>query len=160
MNIRLIKLKDNAALATIVRNCLEEHDSALPGTVYFDPTTDHLHELFQHPKSVYLVAELDGKVLGGCGIYPTDGLEEDTAELVKMYLLPEVRGIGLGNMLIDDCLERAKKLGFKKIYIESLPKLSKAIALYERKGWQHIDAPLGNSSHTGCNVWMLKTLGK
>ena len=55
---------------------LTEFNANKPGTVYFDATTDNLFELFQKEKSVYYVAEINGKVVGGCGIYPTEGLPE------------------------------------------------------------------------------------
>jgi len=106
---------DNPDLAVIVRNPLAEFGAANPGTVFFDPTTDALFELFQTPKSVYFVAEKDGKILGGGGIFPTEGLHEGTCELVKMYLLPEARGIGLGHTLIKKCLETAMKIGFQQV---------------------------------------------
>lgn len=47
MQIRQIKQEDNAELAGVIRNILEEHGVARPGTVYTDPTTDALFELFQ-----------------------------------------------------------------------------------------------------------------
>ena len=59
------------------------------------------------PRSHYFVAEINGEV-GGGGIYPTDGLPEDTCELVKMYLLPQARGAGLGRTLIEKCIDKAK----------------------------------------------------
>ena len=96
IQIRRIQPSDNPHLALIVWNTLAEFGAANPGTVFFDPTTDALFELFQTPKAAYFVAETEGKILGGSGIYPTEGLPEDTCELVKMYLLPEARGIGLG----------------------------------------------------------------
>src|SRR5437016_4542556 len=96
MSVRLIEKKDNAALAKIVRQVMEEFAVNLPNTVYTDPTTDNLFELFQKDKAVYNVAEVNGKIVGGGGIYPTDGLPDGVCELVKMWLLPEARGLGLG----------------------------------------------------------------
>ena len=89
MQIRQIKQEDNAELAGVIRNILEEHGVARPGTVYTDPATDALFELFQEQGSVYFVA-MDGcKIVGGCGIYPTSGLPEGMSELVKLYLHQE-----------------------------------------------------------------------
>jgi putative acetyltransferase len=71
---------------------LAEFGANHPGTVYYDPTTDALYELFQKNGSIYYVAELNGELIGGAGIYPSDGLPAGTCELVKMYLLPQARG--------------------------------------------------------------------
>ena len=156
--IRPIQSSDNPELAKIIRNTLAEFGAANPGTVYFDPTTDTLFELFQVPNAAYFVAETDGKILGGGGIYPTEGLPENTCELVKMYLLPEARGIGLGRTLIERCLETAVEQGFQQVYLETLPELNLALKIYHKFGFEYLTAPLGNTKHFGCGLWMLKKL--
>ena len=93
--IRRIEPGDNKAIAKIIRSSLAEFGANKPGTVYYDETTDHLYELFQQQGSVYLIAEADGIILGGAGIFPSNGLPEGTCELVKMYLIPQARGFGL-----------------------------------------------------------------
>jgi putative acetyltransferase len=158
INIRPIQATDNPDLALIVRNTLAEFGAANPGTVYFDPTTDSLYELFFAPKAAYFVAESNGKILGGGGIYPTEGLPENTCELVKMYLLPEARGIGLGRRLIEKCLETGKENGFQQVYLETLDELHLALKIYARFGFEYLKAPMGNSKHFGCGLWMLKKL--
>lgn len=129
-----------------------------PGTVYTDPTTDDLYALFQREKSLYWLVELDKKPVGGCGIFPTEGLPKNCAELVKLYLLPEARGLGIGKSLLERCAEDARQMGYRELYLESMPELNAAVGLYERAGYKKIDAPLGNSGHYACNLWMLKSL--
>ncbi len=160
MNIRIRPLEpaDNPIVAKIIRDTLKEFGANKPGTVYFDPTTDDLFTLFQKEKACYNIAELNGRMVGGGGIYPTDGLPPDTCELVKMYLLPAVRGTGLGKQLISLCLEQAKANGFKKVYLETMPELRQALAIYARFGFSYLTAPMGNSGHTGCSLWMMKEL--
>ena len=156
--IRTIQPADNPTVASIVKNTLAEFGANHPDTVYYDPTTDALYELFQKPGSVYYVAEMNNEIIGGGGIYPTDGLPADTCELVKMYLLPQSRGMGLGRTLIEKCIEQAKEKGYKKIYLESMPELKKALKVYEKFGFEYLNGPMGNSGHTGCSLWMLKSL--
>jgi putative acetyltransferase len=156
--IRLIKTGDDAELANIVRFTLKEFGANKPGTVYFDKTTDHLSQLFQVPGSVYYVAEYNGEIVGGGGIFPSPGLPADTCELVKMYLLKKVRGVGLGKLLIEKCIEFAKANGYKKIYIETMPELKQALKVYEKFGFNYINHPIGNTGHFGCDVWMIKEL--
>ena len=125
VEIREIKEEDNKALAKVVRDTLTEFGANKPGTVYYDETTDHLYDLFQKEGSVYYVAINNGEVLGGGGIYPSDGLPQDTCELVKMYLLPKGRGMGLGRKLIQKSLHFAKDAGYKNVYLETMPELKK-----------------------------------
>ena len=158
IEIREIGPADNAGLAAIIRSALSEFGADKPGTVYYDKTTDHLYELFRTPGSGYFVA-LSGKELaGGAGIFPSPGLPADTCELVKMYLRPAARGIGLGKLLIEKCLSLAREKGYRQVYIETMPELRKAMAVYEKFGFRYLETPLGNTGHFGCGVWMLLEL--
>jgi putative acetyltransferase len=160
---RAVEPQDNVSLARVIRACLEEFDAVKQGTVYFDPTTDALYELFQTPNSSYIVAEGindDGTatLVGGCGLFPTEGLPADTIELVKLYLAPSVRGLGVGKALMEKCLDTARTYAYKAVYLESLPELTIAVPMYERMGFVHLDCALGVSGHGGCSIWMLKQL--
>jgi len=155
--IRPIEPNDNAAIAAIIRTALTEFGANKPGTVFFDDTTDHLYELFTNkPLSAYFIALKDSVIVGGAGIYPTEGLPNDTCELVKMYLSKEARGMGLGRKMIDHCLMIAKQKGFDQVYLETMPELKKAVAVYEQFGFDYLQGPMGNSGHNGCDIWMIK----
>ncbi len=156
--IRKIEEKDNLSLAQMIRAVFEEHNAPREGTVYSDPTTDNLFELFKASKSILWVAELNNQIKGCCGIYPSDGLDENCAELVKFYLAGEVRGQGIGKELMQRSIESAKDFGYKQLYLESLPHFAKAVSIYEKQGFVKLDQPLGKSIHTTCNIWMLKEL--
>ncbi len=158
INIRTIRQSDDPFIATIIRNTLEEFGANHPGTVYFDSTTDHLSDFFSTARSAYFIAENESGILGGAGIYPTEGLPDGTCELVKMYLVPQARNQGLGGRLISKSIEFAREAGFKQVYLESMPELKKALSVYEKFGFKYIDKPLGNSGHFGCSLWMLLTL--
>ncbi|MGC4022195.1 MAG: GNAT family N-acetyltransferase [Cyclobacteriaceae bacterium] len=158
LKIRKIEAGDNLALANMIKSVFEEHDAPRQGTVYSDPTTNNLFELFQKPKSIHWVADLDGEILGCCGIYPTEGLPNGCAELVKFYLPKKARGKGIGKELMEMSIKSAKEFGYKQLYIESLPQFAKAVGIYEKLGFAKLNNPLGNSGHGSCNIWMLKDL--
>ena len=75
-----------------------------------------------------------------------------------MYLLPEARGTGLGRSIIEQCLEKAKALGYRQVYLETMPELRQALDIYARFGFEYLEGPMGNSGHTGCSLWMLRQL--
>ncbi len=159
IKIRRIEKNDNVSLAAVIRNTLKEFGANHPGTVYYDESTDHLFELFHNePRSIYYVAQWKNQVVGGGGIYPSPGLPDDTCELVKMYLLPQVRNIGLGRRLIEKCIEFASQTGYRNIYLETMPELKQALKTYEKFGFQYLDKPMGNTGHFGCELWMGKSL--
>ena len=156
--IRQVEEKDNLSLATIIRKVFEEHDAPRQGTVYSDPTTDNLFELFQTTKAILWVVEIDKQPVGCCGIYPTSGLENGCAELVKFYVSGELQSLGYGRLLMERCIESAKELGYKKIYLESMPQFAKAVGIYQKQGFRNLTHPLGNSGHSGCTIWMEREL--
>ncbi len=159
LQIILIAPEHNAEIAKIIRAGLEEFKANKPGTVYFDASTDSLFELFKtNTKSKYFIALINDEVVGGAGIYPTEGLPNDTCELVKMYLHKSVRGMGLGKKMIDHCIFAARQEGYNKMYLETLPELSKAVKVYESLGFNYLQQPMGNSGHSGCDIWMIRDI--
>ena len=156
--IRKIKQEDNDKLKTIIKKVFEEHNAPREGTVYSDPTTNDLYNLFIEDRSVLWVAEENKEILGCCGIYPTKGLDDDCAELVKFYLSSNARGKGIGKALMLQSIQTAKDMGFKRLYLESLPEFSKAVSMYERLGFERLQKPMGSSGHGSCNIWMIKKL--
>ena len=158
ISLRQLERKDNKPLSDLIRGVMREFRIDLPGTVYYDPTTDHLFELFETPGSQYWILEENGFIAGGCGIYPTKGLPEDCTELVKFYIRAESRGKGYGKELIKKCLDSALEYGYNKIYLESLPELKNALGIYEKSGFRKLEKPLGYSGHNACSVWMVRDL--
>jgi putative acetyltransferase len=158
IHIRPIQAADNQALAIIIRHSLAEFGANKPGTVYYDPTTDALFELFQQTGSFYLVAEQNNQLLGGAGIFPSAGLPSGVCELVKMYLHKDARGLGLGRLLITKCLEKAGAAGYRKVYLETMPELAKAVSVYKKFGFSYLPGPMGHTGHFGCDVWMIKEI--
>lgn len=156
--IRKIEENDNLPLAKIIREVFEEHDAPKCGTVYSDPATDNLFELFLNPKSILWVAELDNQIIGCCGVYPTNGLNKNCTELVKFYLSKDARGKGIGKELLHKSISSAKEFGFTQLYLESLPHFSKAINLYQKEGFVKLNFPLVDSKHKTCSIWMIKDL--
>jgi putative acetyltransferase len=155
--IRNITPDDNVEIARIIRACLKEFGADKPGTVYYEESTDYLYEVFREKASAYFIAEQNGIMLGGGGIFPSPGLPKGTCEMVRMYLLPESRGKGIGIALINKCFDTAKQNGFNTVYIESMLVLDRAIAHYESYGFKRLSAPLGNTGHYS-EVWMTKSI--
>jgi putative acetyltransferase len=159
IKIREVRREDNLVLAQIIRAAFIEFGAPLTGTVYEDPTTDALFELFETKKNAILfVAEDQGLVVGCCGIFPTNGLDNGYAELVKFYLASEARGKKIGKTLFEKSIQAARDFKYQFLYIESQPSFSKAVQMYERYDFKYLNHSLGNSGHDNCDVWMLKNL--
>jgi len=158
VTIRPILPKDDATMASIIFASLESYGLDKPGTVYTDASTKKLSTLFTTLLSGYLVAEENGRILGGCGIFPTPDLPQGSAELVKMYVDAAYRGKGLGTKLVLAAESLALSLGYNRLYLESFPNLKEAISLYKKLGFNSIAEREGNSCHYECDVFMQKTI--
>lgn len=156
--IRPIRSEDDEGIARIIRAVMTEYGAVGPGFSIMDPEVDEMSAAYAGPEAAYYVGELDGKLVGGAGIGPLVGGPPDVCELKKMYLLEEARGHGLGRSLLERCLDAARAAGYARCYLETLEHMADARRLYERNGFEPIDAPMGNTGHSGCNGWYLRDL--
>lgn len=156
LKIREIQPEDNQQVAEVVRKVLIEMGVPKVGTAYEDKALDDMFATYQHPRMNYFVVEEEGIIIGGAGIAPLIGLEEEICELQKMYFLPEARGKGLGAQMMDTCIKYAKSQNFKQCYIETLPYMESARKLYARSGFKSLEKPLGDTGHYNCTMWMIR----
>lgn len=157
-NIREIKPSDNPKIAKAIRRVLIEYGVPKVGTAYADTILDTLSEAYTIKNSIYYIIEKNGEIYGGAGIKQLDNYIGNVCELQKMYFTPEARGIGLGSEMMKTCLQKAKDFGFEKCYLETLPYMEEARKLYRKVGFKDLDAPMGDTGHYSCNLWMLKNL--
>lgn len=156
--LRPIQPKDDAIMATLIRGVFDELDAPKTGTAYADPILDRLSSVYINEKTVYYVAEIEGIVVAGAGIAPLENGPEGVCELQKMYSGKDARGKGIGTLLMQECMKAATDFGFSQCYLETLPFMGDAQKLYKKYGFEYLDAPLGDTGHSSCPVWMLKQL--
>ena len=132
MKIREAIPADGDAIRAIVAETLAEFGFPLEsGGV--DADLDDIHAAYQQRGGSFRVLVDDNDVVVGCGgLYP---MNEQTAELRKMYFRPEVRGRGLGRKLLMDLVSQAKTIGFDRIVLETASNLTAAMRLYESYGF-------------------------
>ena len=158
MRIRLIENADNKKMAAVIRSVIIEMGMPKVGTAYTDAELDTMYEAYQKNRFVYYVVEDGNELLGGAGIAPLNNDNPSICELQKMYFLSEARGKGLGKQMIKKCLDFAKASNFEKCYIETMPNMQDAQKLYVKTGFEYLDTAMGNTGHTSCPIWMLKSL--
>jgi putative acetyltransferase len=156
--IRPIEARDNAATAAVIRQVLTEYGLNREGFAFVDKELDSLFENYRAPRAAYFVAEVDGKIMGGAGFGPLLGGDESTAELKKMYLLPEARGLGLGKGLMEALLPLVAAGGYSRLYLETMPEMKDAIRVYEKYGFEALTRPMGNTGHHGCQAFYVRSI--
>jgi len=156
--IRPICHEDNPSIATLIRSVLEDLGVPKTGTALADKSLDNLFEFYMQPRSVYFVVLADDRLLGGGGIGPLQGGPEAVCELQKMYFAKSLRGKGIGRMLLQQLLDRAKEFGYRTCYLETMPYMEAARNLYRQFGFEYLKDPMGDTGHNSCQVWMCKNL--
>lgn len=149
--LRPIEPRDDEAVASIIRTVMTSFGASGPGFAIHDPEVSAMSAAYARPGAAYFVVEHEGRVVGGAGVAPLDGGPADTCELRKMYFLPEARGLGLGRIMLERCLETARALGYRRCYLETLTGMDAAQALYVKMGFTRIDGPCGATGHHGCD---------
>jgi putative acetyltransferase len=157
-HIKPITPKFDAAICDIIIQVGTEFGAIGDG---FGPSDQEVKAMSQHydiaNRSQYWVALLNNKVVGGCGLAAFNK-HNDIAELRKLFLLPEARGLGIGKALTLESLSFARQAGYKKCYLDTLETMSTAIQMYKNMGFELLDHPLDGTLHGACDTWMLKVL--
>lgn len=85
------------------------------------------------PGGVLLIAR-DGETAAGC--VALRRIDAATGEMKRMYVRERYRGSGLGRKLAVAVIEQARQKGYSRMVLDTLPKLSAAIALYRDLGFR------------------------
>jgi len=74
----------------------------------------------------------------GAGCVGLRRIDAVTAEVKRLYVRPAHRGEGLGRALLEAAIEGARKRGFRRVVLDTLPKMREAQALYQALRFQKI----------------------
>ena len=123
------------------RWCIEQYFSELNTRFEtgFDPSKSipaDTHELVP-PRGALLIARLRGGPIGCGGLKFHPG---EPAELKRMWVAPEARGLGLGRRLLVELERHAKEAGTRVVRLETNRTLSEAIQLYRSSGYREVAA--------------------
>ena len=103
------------------------------------------------------IAEREGKVVGSLGLMRSKNPCYDF-EVVKFAVSPIVRGLGIGNKLMERCLEKAKEVCAKRLFLEGNTRCVSANHLYRKYGFQEI--PITHAEFARCDIQMVLELAE
>lgn len=73
-------------------------------------------------------------------------LSDGKGEVKRLYVRPEYRGNGIATALVERIVEDARNIGYKELYLDTLPELESAVRLYKSFGFeetgQYNDSPV------------------
>lgn len=144
ITIRTASNSDCGRIQALVFGVLAEYE-LLPDLDGTDQDLTDIEANYLNRGGIFEVIEdTHGNLLGTVGLYPFD---QETVELRKMYFAPELRGKGVGKKILARTIEKAREMGFLRIYLETAAILKEAVHLYEKFGFE----PVGEKHTPRCD---------
>jgi putative acetyltransferase len=101
----------------------------------FDKELASLPGDYSPPDGKLLIAMKNNQAVGCVALRKFEG---NICEMKRLYVRPEFRGDRIGKLLAEKIIEEAKSIGYKKMYLDTVPSMKEAIQLYKDLGFKEI----------------------
>jgi len=121
-----------------VRELFLEYQSTLGVDLCFQGFAEELASLPGHyarPAGRLLLASNDSAVVGVVAMRP---ILDNDCEMKRLYVRASGRGAGLGRQLTDALIKEARRAGYRRVLLDTLPTMSEAQKLYRSIGFVEI----------------------
>jgi ribosomal protein S18 acetylase RimI-like enzyme len=108
---------------------------------HFGEELQRLPQMYGPPEGAIFLCRQDGKLAGCVGVRR---FNDTTAELKRMWVRSEFRSLGIGETLLQQALDFAKKTGYPSINLDTLAVMTPAISLYKKYGFEESAAYYDN----------------
>lgn len=95
------------------------------------------HRNFDPAREAAWIADVDGRMAGSVFLVKSD--IQEAGKLRLLYVEPDARGQGIGAMLVDACIARARACGYRRLDLWTNDVLTGARRIYERAGFTLVD---------------------
>src|SRR5215470_13609142 len=152
--MRQILIQTGDPTSPAARELIERLDSLM--TSLYPAESNHLLsvEELRQPNVTFLTASVDGEV-AGCGAFVNQGGEY--AEIKRMFVSPEFRGLKLGRRILEELETLARASGLELARLETCVYQSEALLLYDKAGYYR-RGPFGDYFEDPLSVFMEKEL--
>jgi GNAT superfamily N-acetyltransferase len=134
-----IKNMDSQETINLGKEILMEYEDAIGVDLCFQNFQEEVKNLpgkYAPPEGAFLLAFIDGQ-LAGC-VALRKNLDK-ICEMKRLYVRKDFRKHKIGLLLVKAVIEEAKKLGYDKLRLDTLPTMQAAQRIYEEFGFQDIE---------------------
>jgi len=120
------------------RRMIEDYQRWLGIDLCFQNFTGELASLetmYGPPRGALLLAEMDGEDAGCVALRDMGG---GIAEMKRLYVAPDYRGLGIGRSLTEEFILIARHLGYSAVRLDTIPRLGVAYTIYQKMGFRRI----------------------
>ncbi len=138
--IQLVDLAYDPKRIDEVRLLIQEYASSLGVNLCFQNFDQEMATLlgdYSPPTGALLLAEDQGKAVGCVAIKK---ISNEMCEMKRLYVRPNRRGKGVGKLLTETILQKARNFGYKRVRLDTLPSMKEAISMYVSIGFKPIEA--------------------
>jgi putative acetyltransferase len=121
-----------------VRGLFHEYQASLDIDLDFQRFTEEVADLpgaYAPPSGRLLLAAVDG-IPRGC--VALQEITSESCEMKRLYVQPGQRGTGLGRLLVARVLDEARSIGYRRIFLDTLPSMTRAQAMYRALGFEEV----------------------
>jgi GNAT superfamily N-acetyltransferase len=149
VELRLVAAEDPVAAELLRRYAQELHDRF---TAREPSRIETIASEYESPHGAFIVMYEGGLPIGCGGVRD---LGDGVGEVKRMYIAQEARGRGHGARLLAGLEDEARRLGYRRLRLDTAASLTEAQALYRSRGYAEIPDYNGN---TWATYWMEKRL--
>lgn len=135
----IVEAQTAEQIATI-RELFREYADSLGVDLCFQDFEQELATLpgkYAPPEGRLYLALEDGKAAGCAGLRK---IGRETGELKRVFVRPAFRGKGIGRRLVLAVVEAGRKNAYRRLRLDTLPSMKRALELYRAMGFKPIEA--------------------
>jgi ribosomal protein S18 acetylase RimI-like enzyme len=138
----MVRLHSAASASDLewIRTLFREYADSLGVNLDYQGFEEEVSDLpgkYAPPAGTLLLAFNDDEVVGCVGVRPID---DETAEMKRLFVRPSGRGLGLGRTLAEAAIRFATETGYSRMRLDTLPEMQRAQELYRSLGFMPIEA--------------------
>jgi len=134
LSIREYTREDSATVLELHKRGLEETESYV-NDKRLDADLHDVEGTYLNDKGEFLIATIDNEIVGMGALRRVN---EETAEVKRMRVSTKYQGKGIGSLILDRLIEKARQYGYRKLVLDTTAKQIAAQKLYQKRGFEEV----------------------